>query len=98
MKFNSSRHVLSVLSARSHVTSVNGSHVYVKNNLTKEDKNLEFMLLKESWSLLKDGVNRKGVCIKGHKLYINYKLHGHATPGGFSKSPSLGDVAPSLLL
>ena len=72
-------------------------HVHVKNDLTKEQRHLESILLKERWSLLTRGVDRKCVRIKGHKLYINSKLHGHATPGGFCKSPSLGDVAPSLL-
>lgn len=93
VKFNSSRDVLSVLSARSQFTATDGSHVYVKNDLTKEERHLESILLKERWSLLKDGVDRKCVRIKGRKLYINSKLHGHATPGGFCKSPSLGDVA-----
>ena len=55
------------------------------------------ILLKEKWSLLKDGVVWKCACSKVHELYINSKLHEHATPGGFCKSPSLGDVAPSLL-
>ena len=96
VKFNSSRDVLSVLSARSQFTSTDGSHVYVKNDLTKEGRHLESILLKERWSLLKDGVDRKYVRIKGHKLYISSKLYGYATPSGFCKSPSLGDVAPSL--
>ena len=96
VKFNSSRDVLAVLSARSQLTSTDGSHVYVKNDLTKEGRHFESILLKERWSLLKDGVDRKCVRIKGHKLYINSKLHGYATPSGYCKSPSLGDVAPSL--
>ena len=54
-------------------------------------------MLKKRWSLLKDGVDQMGVCNTGHKLYINSKLHGQATPGRFCKSFSLGDVAPSLL-
>ena len=97
VKFNSSRDVLSVLSARSKLTSVDGSHLHVKNDLTKEQRHLESILLKERWSLLTCGVDRKSVRIKDQKLYINSKLHGQATPGGFCKSLSLGDVAPSLL-
>ena len=58
---------------------------------------MESILLKERWSLLDRGVDRKCVFIKGYKLYINSKLHGQETPGGFCNSPSLGNVAPSLL-
>ena len=57
VKFNCSRDVLSVFSARSQLNSADGSSVYVKHDLTKKDRHLESILLKEQWSLTKDGLD-----------------------------------------
>ena len=58
---------------------------------------MESIVLNEQWSFLRDGMDRKCVRIKGHKVYVNMKLYGHATPDGFCKSPNFGEVAPALL-
>ena len=97
IKFNSIRDAHQVTLVKSKLVSSAGSPVYVKRDLSKSERFLESILLKERRRLIDEGVARKHIRIQGVKLYVNSKLIGHAHPSGFCSYPSLGDHAPSLL-
>ena len=63
----------------------------VKCDHSKEERGLESFLLKNCHSLITKGVDRRHTKIRGHKLFVNDKLHGEARSDGFSLSPSLGE-------
>ena len=97
IKFNSIRDAHQVTLVKSKLVSSAGSPVYVKRDLSKSERFLESILLKERRRLIDEGVARKHIRIQGVKLYVNSKLIGHAHPSGFCSYPSLGDHVPSLL-
>ena len=70
----------------------------VKRDLTREERLRESFLLKERFCLINtDGVSKQHIRSKGHKLFVNSRLHGEFHSDGFVASPSLADVAPSLV-
>ena len=49
--------------------------MYIKPDLTPEEKAKEQLLLKERRSLIEKGVNRKQIKLRGYNIYIDSKLH-----------------------
>ena len=97
MKFNSSKDVLSVFATRSQLTSSDGLHVISMTSLRRIGTWNQSCRKSGSLIIKLAQLDQKCVLIKGHTLYVNSKLYGYATPGGFYQSTSFGDVAASLL-
>ena len=73
------------------------SPVTVRKDLSKEDRYCNSLLLKERFRLITEaGVARDQIRLRGKSLHVNGRLHGIASANGFTISPSLGDLAPSL--
>lgn len=90
VKFNSSNDVQLVLSKRTSLCLSEGSPIYVKKDLSKEDRHLEQIVLKERRALIDSGVERSSIRVSGFKISVNSRSHGHAEASGFVKFPSLG--------
>jgi len=50
----------------------------VKPDMSLEDRAIESILLKEHWSLIQSGNNRKQIKISKNHIYLNGHLHGKA--------------------
>ena len=71
VKFLRSADATNILSNKSKLKSP----VYIKPDLTPEEKAKEQLLLKERRSLIEKGVNRKQIKLRGYNIYIDSKLH-----------------------
>ena len=49
--------------------------IYIKPDLSLEDRCLEVILLKERWSLIQSGTNRRDIKIRNKCLFVMNKLH-----------------------
>jgi hypothetical protein len=96
VKFNSSRDVSVLLKQKHHLVSAEGNSITVKPDLSKADRHLESILLKERRRLINEGVERKAIKIHGNKLLVNSRITGYALSSGFSVCPTLGDHSSSL--
>ena len=76
--------VSSVLSKRGLL-----SHpVFIKPDLTPEERERDSVLLKERWSLIQSGVVRRDIRIRDSRLYVKNKLYyGHVNRSEFQYSP-----------
>ena len=75
--------VSSVLSKRGLL-----SHpVFIKPDLTPEEGERDSVLLKERWSLIQSGVDRRDIRIRDSRLYVKNKLYGHVNKSEFQYSP-----------
>ena len=73
------------------------SPITVRKDLSKEDRYCNSLLLKERFRLITEaGVARDQIRFRGKSLHVNGRLHGIVSANGFTISPSLGDLAPSL--
>ena len=59
--------------------------------MPRDQRQEESVLLREGWSLIQSGVDRKNIKIKGNSLYVNGKLHGQV----FNLKYSSQDNGPS---
>ena len=64
--------VHSILSNRESLSSP----IYIKPDMTKEERHRESVLLKERWNLIQSGVPKKVIRIQGSRLYVRNALHG----------------------
>ena len=44
--------------------------------MTKDERLVESILLKERWALIQKKTERKSIKISGNKIFVNSKLHG----------------------
>lgn len=63
--------VNTLLQNRSKLTS----SLSLKPDLTPEERAIEALLMKERWSLIQKGTDRKQIKIRNHSLFLNNKLH-----------------------
>ena len=70
VKFLRSADVNTLLRNRSKLTSLS-----IKPDLTPEERARESLLLKERWSLIQKGFDRKQIKIYNHSVFVNNKLY-----------------------
>ena len=80
-----------VLYNRSKIT--NG--IQVKPDMNREEKQRESLLLKEHWSLICSGIDKKYIKIRGTKLYVKNQLHGEVMNSVFVLKPVTKVLSPS---
>lgn len=70
----------------------------LKPDLTPEDRKIEGVLLKERWSLIQKGVDKKSIKLRKNNLLVANKLHGSVKMGEFELSTTPQQVvAPKSL-
>ena len=96
MKFNNIKAVRSILLTHSNSDR---SGVVIKQDLSKEERSINSILLKERYRLVSEDNVEKGVIkIRGPRIFVNNRPHGTVQSGTFITSNSLGATAPSLNL
>jgi len=50
--------------------------IKIKPDMTREERHIETLLLKERWSLIQSGRDRRSIKIRSDKIFVNNKLHG----------------------
>ena len=72
----------------------------IKPDLPAAIRKSNAILLKERWSLINSGIDRKSIRIQGQELFVNGQLHGKISGSVFvftpSKSKPLEDSPPSV--
>jgi len=53
--------------------------------MSLEERMIKSVLLKERWSLIQSGHNRKQIKISKNQIYISGRLHGEVLNSGFQK-------------
>uniref|UniRef100_A0A1X7UMM2 SAP domain-containing protein n=1 Tax=Amphimedon queenslandica TaxID=400682 RepID=A0A1X7UMM2_AMPQE len=82
-KFSDTRSVLAVLAQPPQ------SGVVVKRDLSKEDRQISSVLLKERYRLVSENnVVKRSVKFRGSKLFINGRIHGSVRSGVFIQAPA----------
>ena len=71
------------------------SHIRIKADLSKEARVRQSVLLKERWSLMQSGVEKKDIKITESKLIVRGRLHGHADGPTFILASNCGSNAGS---
>ena len=62
----------------------------IKPDMSREQRLLESILMKERWGLIQSGVARKSIKIRNTRLFVNNKLHGQVINSKFQcESPIL---------
>ena len=72
VSFNRAIDVSTLLSKTSSLP--NG--IRIKRDMTKDERLVESILLKERWALIQKKTERKSIKISGNKIFVNSKLHG----------------------
>ena len=85
VKLNQTMDVSSILSKRSDLPA----GITVKPDLSIQERHIEAMLLKERWSLIQSGVNKREIKIKSSVLYLREKKHAEVS------NSSLVRISPS---
>ena len=55
----------------------------IKPDMTQEERLIESLLLKERWSLIQSGTERKAIRIRTNKIFVNNRLHGQIVDSSF---------------
>ena len=82
VKLTRASDVSMILSGRSKLSTQPG--ITIKPDLSREDRAIESVLLKERRSLIDSGTERRLIKIKGSVLYLNNKKYGSVTGTKFS--------------
>ena len=91
VKFNCTKSVHNVL-RYSHSLPTG---VSVKGHLTKQEHQMNSILFKECYRLIKEGLDKASIKFRGAKLLINNRPHGEADTNGFKCYSSLDHLTPS---
>jgi len=62
--------------------------VNIKPDMTREERLTESILLKERWSLIQSGLNRRAIKIRSNKIFVINKLHGQVVNSSFVPTQS----------
>ena len=93
VKLNSSKAVTTIISNSAQLRP----NIFVKRDLTKEERHVNSILLKERHRLVTEqGIDKTTIRFRGCRLFINNRPYGEAGTEGFVTFPSLGHLAPSL--
>ena len=78
--------------------------ISIKPDMTKEQRQVESLLLKERRALTEDGTDKSLIRIRGNALYVKSNLHGsvvnskfvlHSNPQPVNSQPSSHELSPS---
>ena len=58
----------------------------IKPDLTPEERKAESVLLKERWTLMQLGFDRKRIKLRNKSIFVDSKLYGHYQNGAFQRS------------
>lgn len=67
--------VMCVLSNKNKLTGP----IFIKPDLTREERNIEKLLLKERWTLIQSGISRRDIRIRQSALFVKGELHAMVT-------------------
>jgi len=70
------------------------SSVVIKPDMSPQERATESTLLKERWSLIKGGLDRKQIKLSNNRIYVNNRLHGEVFNAVFTQS-SLTSATPA---
>ena len=62
--------------------------IIIKPDLSKEDRDIQSILLRERWNLIQTGVGRRLIKIRNNQIYVNNQLFGHVQGDKFFHSDS----------
>ena len=81
VKLSRSCDVANLLSSRFKL--VDHPRIRIKPDLSRRERRIESILLKERRNLIDSGVDRKSIKIKGNSLVVNHLKFGVVTDSGF---------------
>jgi hypothetical protein len=84
-KLSRTSDVNSIFSQRSKLAQFPG--IYIKPDMTHQERTCHRILLKERWNLINSGVDKKTIKIKGSSLFVNNCKHGHISDSKFVLCP-----------
>ena len=94
VKFTDTRSALSVLTQSPQARQ---SGVIVKRDLSKDDRQINSILLKEWYRLVsEEGPDRRSIKFRSSKLFVNDRFHGVVRSGVFVLAHSLEDNSSPL--
>lgn len=69
--------------------------IIIKPDMSKEDRDIQSVLLRERWNLIQTGVDRRSIKIRNNCLYLNNKHFGKVQGNKFfcSDSPSVSNLS-----
>ena len=70
----------------SNRASIKSSQISIKPDLTKDEREINNILLKERRALINDGIEQKNIMMRGNTLYLNKKPYGFVRNSNFCKS------------
>ena len=82
IKMNRSIDVINILAARKNLPS----HLAIKPDLSPKDRLIDSTLMKERWSLIQSGQDKKDIKIQGTKLYLKGNVYGSVIDSKFVSS------------
>ena len=95
VKFNEAGNVSDILAKRQNLAR--NSKIGIKPDMTKEEREVEQVLLRERRSLIDNGTSSKDIKIRGKRLFIGQRLHGTVDDShSFCRYPTIGDSNSSL--
>lgn len=84
-----------ILSQRSKLS--NFPSISIKADLTRSERAIESLLLKERRSLITSGIDRKLIKIRGNSIFVNNKRHGKATESTFDLCTSSENTSAPII-
>lgn len=94
-KLNCASDVVNIL-ARYRSTTSDNRKIFIKPDLSPEQRSIESLLLKERRVLIESSIHRKAIKIRGNGIFVRDRSHAKVVNGVLEFNPTLGDVAPAL--
>ena len=66
----------------------------IKSDMSPEERKIESILLKERWSLIQIGHNRKQIKLSSNRIFVNNQLYGEVINSVFKCHSSTNVVTP----
>ena len=76
-------HTCEVSSILSQRHKLKGSEFSVKADLSKEERKCDQLLMKRKWDLIKSGIRKEAIKIRGSSMYVNNSRFGSVVNGVF---------------
>jgi len=70
------------------------SSLAIKPDMSPEERKIESALLKECWSLIQGGLDRKHIRLANNRIFVNGQLHGEMVNSVFKRYSSTVSVQP----
>ena len=94
VKFIRSADASSILSKRGSLRQP----LFVKPDLSRAERVIDSLLMKERWNLIQSGTERKHIKIRNDSIYVSNKLHGKVVDSVFQASyPTQPPLVPALV-